>query len=335
MGGAPQARTAALAREQPASLAPPAVATSGQHWLRFTSDQPPLSVELAVEVQAVAGPPAAWAVCLVDQVERGVCVCGRAACAVAHHLQAGVVCLAQWMHGQNRAPPPRISQVTSQSPDELGVVQCGQPFELEIEALDRFSNRCTGGAAAGIPAPAISLDSDDRPLQYDEQEWEQGWVAQGDEHVYSARLTLSGHPGPVKLTVSDAAGEDGSALMQPDSLEIELRAGAASGLAVEGPATLECGTRAVLPQLRVFVVDAGGNPATSDSFEVRGVRGGARVRELEGSRVRGCGAFAPQYRCERRALLSACRWPSTAAPWRATAAGAPRPWPRPAATRGA
>ena len=118
------------------------------------------------------------------------------------------------------------AQAASQNPDELGVVQCGQPFHREIEALDGYSNRsalgkalkdsgvhaltgciatwlvkwwraahvpyswhasprcrCSGGGDAGIPLPTIVLDSEDRPLQYNEEEWEQGWVSQGGEQV--------------------------------------------------------------------------------------------------------------------------------------------------------
>ena len=43
--------------------------------------------------------------------------------------------------------------------------------------------------------PTLVIDSEGRPLQYDEQEWEQGWVSQGGEQVYSLRLVVSGQPG--------------------------------------------------------------------------------------------------------------------------------------------
>ena len=35
-----------------------------------------------------------------------------------------------------------VDQLTSQNAEELGTVQCGQPFVLEVEALDHFNNRC-------------------------------------------------------------------------------------------------------------------------------------------------------------------------------------------------
>ena len=53
--------------------------------------------------------------------------------------------------------------------------------------------RCTGGGEA-LPLPLLALESEG-PLQYNEQEWEQGWVSQGGEQVYSVRLAVSGCPG--------------------------------------------------------------------------------------------------------------------------------------------
>lgn len=81
---------------------------------------------------------------------------------------------------------------------------------------------------------------------------------------------------PVRITVRDAAGEGGGPLLTEDTLAVELRAGPPAQLSVEGPATIECGTKATLPQLRVRVCDAGGNPTTSETFEVcaGGWRGG-------------------------------------------------------------
>lgn len=35
-----------------------------------------------------------------------------------------------------------VDQLTTQHAEELGAVQCGQPFALEVEALDAFNNRC-------------------------------------------------------------------------------------------------------------------------------------------------------------------------------------------------
>ena len=45
-------------------------------------------------------------------------------------------------------------------------------------------------------------------------------------------------------------------------MELTLVAGPPAKLVIEGPATLSCGTRGVLPQLALRVADAGGNPCT-------------------------------------------------------------------------
>lgn len=66
----------------------------------------------------------------------------------------------------------------------------------------------------------------------------------------------------------DGAGEGGASLLAEDALTVELRAGPPAQLSVEGPSTLEVGTKASLPQLRVRVCDSAGNPTTSETFEV-------------------------------------------------------------------
>lgn len=53
--------------------------------------------------------------------------------------------------------------------------------------------RCAGGGGE-LPQPSLTLESEG-PLQYDEAEWERGWVSQGGEQVYSVRMRVSGHPG--------------------------------------------------------------------------------------------------------------------------------------------
>lgn len=76
----------------------------------------------------------------------------------------------------------------------------------------------------------------------------------------------------VKITATDVLGEGGAPLMTPDQVPVTLHAGPAAQLSVEGPATLEVGTKAVIPQLRVRVCDASGNPTSSETFEVGGRR---------------------------------------------------------------
>ena len=45
-------------------------------------------------------------------------------------------------------------------------------------------------------------------------------------------------------------------------MELTLVAGPPAKLVIEGPATISCGTRGVLPQLALRVADAGGNFCT-------------------------------------------------------------------------
>jgi hypothetical protein len=45
-----------------------------------------------------------------------------------------------------------VDQLTSQHCEELGVVQCGQPFAMEIEAIDAFNNRCCNHSLCSQPA---------------------------------------------------------------------------------------------------------------------------------------------------------------------------------------
>ena len=160
-----------------------------------------------------------------------------------------------------------VDQVNSQSPEQQGFVLCGQPFALEIEALDRLNNRCGGGAAA-LPEPKITFESEG-PLEYNPEQWERGWIAQGNEEIYMVRLAVSGHPGEVKIKVQDAGGDKGETLLGEDCLNVELRPGPPTSLAFGGPASIECGTRAALGTLEVILRDATGYPTKSvETFEV-------------------------------------------------------------------
>lgn len=65
------------------------------------------------------------------------------------------------------------------------------------------------------------------------------------------------------------AGPDGASQLKGDTMDVLLVAGPPSRLIIEGPAHLDCGTRAMLPQLVVRVADAAGNCCTSIGlFEV-------------------------------------------------------------------
>jgi structural maintenance of chromosomes flexible hinge domain-containing protein 1 len=160
-----------------------------------------------------------------------------------------------------------VDQVNSQSPEQHGFVVSGQPFAVEIEALDKHNNRCRGGAAV-IPHPEITLEST-MPLDYNAEEWERGWVAQGNEEVYNVRMTVGGHPGEVIIKVKDSAASDKSSLLLEDCLTVDLRAGPPAALAFEGAASMDCGTRAVLGNVEVVLRDAAGYPTKStETFEV-------------------------------------------------------------------
>lgn len=160
-----------------------------------------------------------------------------------------------------------VDQVNSQSPEQQGFVVSGQPFAVEIEALDKYTNRCAGGAAT-IPAPEIILEST-MPLEYNSEEWERGWIAQGSEEVYNVRMTVGGHPGEVKIKVCDSAASDKSSLLLEDCLTIDLRAGPPAALAFKGAASMECGTRAVLGNVEVVLRDAAGYPTkATETFEI-------------------------------------------------------------------
>ena len=81
-------------------------------------------------------------------------------------------------------------------------------------------------------------------------------------------MSISGQPGNIKLAVRDESGPEGASMLQPDSMDLVLKTGPSRKLAVEGPVTTECATRAVLPQLKVRVADVAGNFTNEGDFEV-------------------------------------------------------------------
>lgn len=86
--------------------------------------------------------------------------------------------------------------------------------------------------------------------------------------VFTVKPKVVGALGPLHLAVRDNAGDEGASQLAEDTLALNLEAGPACCLAVAEPQPIECGLQAVLPQLRVLVVDAHGNPTTSVSCEV-------------------------------------------------------------------
>ncbi len=82
------------------------------------------------------------------------------------------------------------------------------------------------------------------------------------------KMSISGQPSSIKLVVRDEEGPDGTSALNPDSMDLALKAGPSRRLVVESPVSFECATRAVLPQLKVRVADVAGNYTDEGSYEV-------------------------------------------------------------------
>uniref|UniRef100_A0A1D2ABE5 SMCHD1 ribosomal S5 domain-containing protein n=1 Tax=Auxenochlorella protothecoides TaxID=3075 RepID=A0A1D2ABE5_AUXPR len=196
--------------------------TASTEWVRFASDDGTLLLEVGLFLGVVPGPPKAWALSLVEG-------------------EAG--------------------EASQEGGEGVGAVRCGQPFALEIEALDAHNNRCARGEGAPLPTPVLEPEAEGH-LGFDPASWECGWMTatQGVAPVYSVKMSLLGAPGTVRLTVR--SGEEGAgADMAPDSLTLQLAAGPPARLVFSTPGPLHCGLAAVLPSLRVSVADRAGNPA--------------------------------------------------------------------------
>lgn len=85
----------------------------------------------------------------------------------------------------------------------------------QVEALDRFHNRCSKASAgeAGIPTPTISIEGSPE-LEYNPKEWDSGWSnTQAGGEVCTFRIVVGGPVGPLQLVVADQAGEGGASLL--------------------------------------------------------------------------------------------------------------------------
>ncbi len=91
---------------------------------------------------------------------------------------------------------------------------------------------------------------------------------QAHEDVYVVKMSISGQPSNIKLAVRDEGGPDGTSMLQPDSMDLVLKAGPSRKLVIDSPVSTECATRAVLPQLKVRVADVAGNYTDEGAFEV-------------------------------------------------------------------
>ncbi|KAK9820414.1 hypothetical protein WJX72_010046 [[Myrmecia] bisecta] len=194
------------------------VGLESKHCVRLSGEG--YSLEIALEVGVVAGPPVMWGVARVDQLSQG-------------------------------------------SEEEMAGVQCGVPFTLEVEALDEYSNRCLG-PASDLPVPLLEPEAE-QPLSFDRSEWAQSWATQT---VLTVKMAVGGAAGKMRVCVRDTNGPEGASLLRSDCIDLELRAGPATRLVLENPGSLECGTRALLSQLRVKAIDAWGNHVTGANFEV-------------------------------------------------------------------
>ncbi len=58
-----------------------------------------------------------------------------------------------------------------------GSIICGQPFSVEVEALDMYRNRCRGGRTGILPTPILEPTSG-QPIEFDRNAWEQQWATQ-------------------------------------------------------------------------------------------------------------------------------------------------------------
>lgn len=84
----------------------------------------------------------------------------------------------------------------------------------QVEALDRFHNRCTKGSCeGGMPTPTVSIEGSPE-LEYDPKDWEGAWSStQAGGEVYSFQITVGGPVGSLQLVVGDRAGEGGASLL--------------------------------------------------------------------------------------------------------------------------
>eukprot|EP00884_Botryococcus_braunii_P005311 jgi/Botrbrau1/14781/Bobra.0284s0014.2 len=139
-------------------------------------------------------------------------------------------------------------------------VHVGQPFCLEVEAQDEFGNRCGVGGENGLPCPVLEVAAD-RNVFFEGLAPGASLPCTGPGQAAGTfKVTLIGKAGPVTLHVSDKGGSEGSSLLSPDDLQLNLAAGVSCNLAFDAPQALTASTRAVLHQLRVFTVDIAGNP---------------------------------------------------------------------------
>lgn len=79
---------------------------------------------------------------------------------------------------------------------------------------------------------------------------------------------LGGQLGMVTVHARDNDGPDGTSLLKPDALEIELSAGPMERLQFEETQRLSCGVHDCIGALKLLAVDAFGNMAACTPFEV-------------------------------------------------------------------
>ncbi|KAI8466921.1 MAG: hypothetical protein J3K34DRAFT_524164 [Monoraphidium minutum] len=220
-------------------------------WVRFNGDAkdcPGMCLEVFLRVVAAPGPAASWSMSLVE-----------------YGKGAGGGEGGKGGKGEER---------------DLSVVACGRPFYLEALALDRFGNKCD------LPLderPEVRISAEHEtpsaPMQLEhKRKWSQ---TQEGTDVCVSKLWLAGPVGRVSLSVRDDKGEDGASRLTPDELAVTLTPGPPAALAFDGPAQLTCGTRGVLGDLRLRVLDNWANLADTAAFEV--ALNGCALAAVEGA----------------------------------------------------
>ncbi|CAD7703831.1 unnamed protein product [Ostreobium quekettii] len=151
---------------------------------------------------------------------------------------------------------------------------CGEPFAVDIEAVDEHGNRCARGMVAATPTvwPEVVGGTPGKTgaLVFCPGDWDCAWEqTQSGEDFFRITLSIAGPVGPIRLVVGDADGTGGSSLLLKDSLDVDLLAGPPHELMVEGPRQVRCSTQGAFGPLKIRLLDKWHNHVTDHKpFEV-------------------------------------------------------------------
>ena len=202
---------------------------------------------------------------------------------------AGVTLELSGVVAPHAGPPVRwqistVASSESQEGEAAAEIRCGEPFALDIEAVDAFYNRCSWPADAAERLPAV-VPTSARPLTFDPAEdLKLEWLRTEDgEKALQATLVLRGDPGPIAIAVQDrpadeagaapGGGGDGEVVdLTPfiaDEMTLTLVPGPPKRLGILWPeAECRCWTQSLLAGICVQAEDCAGNLATAANFEV-------------------------------------------------------------------